>query len=870
MPNVDLNDIANDLNQRFLSPLPDFCRRRIVFWHDEDREFEDMLSDVQIPDVKLAVLTGSNSFAVKKMLIEDGPGSNYLVYCPIAYRKSEDNWLINIELYSEEFRADLNSIWMDEMRLPSSPVLRAQVKSYRKFFNSKERRAKFSALGKSIQTTSQMHLAVMATICGLKETRPSGIIRAVLCAGLDKDKNVVYQNMVSYGTVNPFWIMVRQATGYSEGDDASLARFAEHLLLTAATRTLSIEVLAGLDNRISLPHQSFCYELVSEWLYGQDAARLRQIACHVEDIVRLPQRFSQIAAESLADTEIFPCVNECILLQLMTEIGDHIINTDAIAHMVDKRRTMAWYNEFACYFDGILQVANMQGFFHDHADGFHTVEPRGIWKKYTEKYYRMDSFYRLFHLAFAQSLTHGNVVLDDLFKRVAENVEGLYANWFLKGLGANWSDACAEDLEKHGYIMEVPRQENFYGSKVRPADTRVFVIISDALRYEVAAALAEQLRRETQSKVNLSSCQAIFPTITKFGMAALLPHKELKIDAHADKLSVWADGSPTDSGYRDRILKTANKASVALQYKELIKMKSADRREQAKGMEVVYIYHDTIDEASHTADSAVFLACEEAIQEIKNLVRIIVNEFSGTNIVITADHGFLYTYSPLKEDNKLGKASFDQHDVEYGRRYAILHKGVLPEYLLPVKFMGGKTDYDAFAPRETIRIKMNGGGLNFVHGGISLQEMVVPVIDYRYLRNDSKTYQRNKAKYDTKPVTLSLIAASHKITNMIFSLSFYQTESVSDNREAAGYTLYFTDVSGKQISDVQRIIADKTNANVQERTFRVNFNLKQMKYSNTEPYYLVLADESGTQMPQKIEFQIDIAFSLDEFNFFGE
>lgn len=48
------------------------------------------------------------------------------------------------------------------------------------------------------------------------------------------------------------------------------------------------------------------------------------------------------------------------------------------------------------------------------------------------------------------------------------------------------------------------------------------------------------------------------------------------------------------------------------------------------------------------SDTAVFVACDKAISELKNLVRMIVNEFGGTNILITADHGFLYTYSPLK------------------------------------------------------------------------------------------------------------------------------------------------------------------------------------------------------------------------------
>ena len=29
-----------NLTERFAAPLPDFYRRRIVFWKDEDREFE--------------------------------------------------------------------------------------------------------------------------------------------------------------------------------------------------------------------------------------------------------------------------------------------------------------------------------------------------------------------------------------------------------------------------------------------------------------------------------------------------------------------------------------------------------------------------------------------------------------------------------------------------------------------------------------------------------------------------------------------------------------------------------------------------------------------------------------------------------------
>lgn len=865
---MDADKVIQDLNRRFAAPLPEFYQRRIIFWYDEDQEFADKLDEIVLENAKTVILTGSNAFAVKKLLNHDDLTSNYLVYSPVSYNRQDDNWLLDIELYSEEFRADLISIWMDEMDIPSTPAMRKQVKHYRKYFNAKDRRARIVAQNKIPSTPAQLHMAVMAAICGLKNPRPNQIIRSVFRAGLDVQNNATYREFINYGSEDAFWAMVRQGCGFYE-EEHDLGRLAIHLLLTASTRTLRPEYLAGLDIFISMPHQAYCYDFISEWLHGEDREQLYDVARYVEDEAHLNQRFAKLAVDDLVNTECFPCINEVILTKLMTEISNHIIDVDTISATVEKRRTCAWYEPFENFYDGLLQVANMQRFFKEHSAGFHTADAKGIWKEYTENYYQMDTYYRLFHLSFQKSLETSNILLDDLFKHVADKVEGLYSHWFLGGLGNNWSDVCADELEQYGKVLEIAKQEDFYRSRIKNSDTRVFVIISDALRYEVAASLADQLRRETQSKVSLSSMQSIFPSITKFGMAALLPHKELGAEVRNDILTVFADAQSTASTNRDKVLKNENPSSVALQYKNIIGMKRAERSALVKGMDVVYLYHDTIDDASHTSDTSVFPACDKAISELKNLVRIIVNEFGGTRIMITADHGFLYTYSPLTEDDKVDKTSFNGMDVEYGRRYAIMQKGAAPKYLMPVKFLDGKSEFDGFAPRESIRIKMNGGGLNFVHGGISLQEMVVPVIEYRYLRNDSMEYKRNKQKYDTKPVTVSLLSANRKISNMIFSLNFYQKDAVGDNREATTYLVYFTDESGKQISDVQKIIADKTSDNGADRTFRCNFNLKSLKYSNTATYYLVIADEQGLQMPQREQFQIDIAFAVDEFDFFS-
>lgn len=866
---LDSEKIIQELNRRFALPLPEFYKRRIIFWYDEERDFEEKIQsgEIKLANSELVVLDETNNFEIKKLLTHDDKIHNYCVYCTLSY-PDEKNWLLPIQLYSEEFRADLVSLWLEEMNIENTANLRKIVKDYRSFFKTKAHRTKISGLNQNIIAPVQIHKAVIAVLCGVKGTSPNLLIRTVLRAGIDQNQNGIYQSFVKYGADSVFWQMVSQVTGYRE-ETPDLGRLSCHILMTAVSRTMRMDNLVGLDSFISIPHQSYCYDFMSDWIHSDDTRELYGIARIVEDELRLPSRFSHLPAEELVATEIFPCIDECILQKLMADIIDNTINVDAIITSVEKRRTLLWYNRVQVFYEGILEIAHMHKFYLEHSTGFHTVEPDKVWKEYTDDYYQMDTYYRLFHVSFGKSLNYSNPLLDDLFKHVADHVEALYANWFLGNLCANWATAASDNLKDYGHIIEVPQQKDFYRTKVKDADSRIFVLISDAMRYEVAVTLANELRQETQANVKMESCEGIFPTVTKFGMAALLPHEKLTAEIRSNGLiGVLADGKSTEAGDRDGILKKANRSSVALQYKNIIKMKRAERSALIKGMDIVYIYHNKIDETSHTDETEVFNSCETAITELKNMVRIIVNEFSGTRIFITADHGFIYTYQPLTEDAKIDKTTASSEDVEVDRRYLITRKGAKPKYLLPVKFIDD-VNYDSFAPIGNTRIKKKGGGLNFVHGGISLQEMVVPVIDYHYMRTDSAGYKKNKKKYDTKPVALNLLSASHKISNMIFSLNFYQKEAVGANREAATYILYFTDSEGTQVSDTQSVIADKTSDNNQDRTFRVSFNLKSMKYNNKETYYLVIADKSGLQLPQREEFQIDIAFAVDDFDFFS-
>ncbi len=861
---MDTDKIIQDLLRRFAAPLPEFYTRRIIFWYDEDREFEEQIDELELDNVRILKLTGSNNFEAKKLLAVDDLTSNFLVYQPQIFNCDDDNWMLNIQLYSEEFHCDQASIWASEMGLESSVTIRNLIKDYRKFFGSKERRAKVAPFASTIKTAGHMHLAIMAVLSGQKALDHSGILRAVLSADLDISQNELYQSFVTYGAAKPFWDLVAKLTGYSEGEDSSLYQLAKHIILTATSRTLSGELLRGLDGYISTPHQAYCYDFVSDWIYSHDCKKYRGIARFVEDECKIRLRMDKLSVDDILDTETLPSADEGILAKIMQDISNQTIQVDIISSVVEKRRTMAWYQGLACYYDAILQVAKMQGFYLEHSAGFHLTTPAEIWKEYTEGYYLMDSYYRQFHLNFQRGLVDSNPLLDDLFKHVADQVEGLYAHWFLGGLCDNWANVCAEQLQEYGTIVDVPQQTDFYRRHVSIADNRIYVIVSDGLRYEVAATLAQELRQENQCKAELQSMVAKFPAVTKFGMAALLPHKKLEVVAKPNGLQILADEMSTESPNREKVLCATKANSTVLMYKNINGMKRDERSALVKGMDVVYIYHDNIDKMGHNTENMVFDACNDTIAEIKNIIRMITNDFGGTNILITADHGFLYTYSPFEEDSKVDKSTPSDMDVEVDRRYLIAKKGVAPEHLLSVKFTD---EYDGFATRGNTRIKKKGGGLNYVHGGISLQEMVVPVISYYHLRNNNKTYQRNKEKYDTKPVELSLLSSSHKVSNMIFSLNFYQKEPVGDNRCKAEYKLYFEDAYGNQISDISTIIADKTSDNSQERTFRCSFSLKSVKFSNQEKYYLVIEDASGEQLPVKEEFQIDIAFAFEGFDF---
>ena len=242
-----------------------------------------------------------------------------------------------------------------------------------------------------------------------------------------------------------------------------------------------------------------------------------------------------------------------------------------------------------------------------------------------------------------------------ILKPLRADIEAHYVNWYLTNLALAWG----KFIEPHGGLLakwqidKVPNQHRFYDRNVRPwleegDNRRAFVIISDAFRYEAAQELAAELNGKYRFEATLSSQLGVLPSYTALGMASLLPHKTLAYKG----TDVLVDGKSSIAGERDGILQAVG--GMACKADELMAKKKDEGREFVKDKRVVYIYHNTVDAIGDDGktEGETFEAVRQAIDELAALVGYIVNNLNGHHIVVTADHGFLFTETRPVETDK--------------------------------------------------------------------------------------------------------------------------------------------------------------------------------------------------------------------------
>jgi len=193
------------------------------------------------------------------------------------------------------------------------------------------------------------------------------------------------------------------------------------------------------------------------------------------------------------------------------------------------------------------------------------------------------------------------------------------------------------------------------------------------------------------------------------------------------------------------------------------------------------------------------------------------------------------------------------------RRFIVADAPVAEEGVssLPMSYILGNNDTKVVSfPVSSNVFKVAGGGQNFVHGGSSPQEMLVPVLDIKMERGHM----------ETRPVQIALVSMVQKITNLITTMDFIQSDAVSDIIKPATYKLYFISEDNEKISSENIYTADSRNPDATKRIFRMRFTFKNKKYDKNRQYYLVAYDDTTGLESFRHPVIMDLAFA-DDFGF---
>ncbi|WP_367613792.1 BREX-1 system phosphatase PglZ type A [Heyndrickxia ginsengihumi] len=848
---LNLNQIITALNNSFNEPINDGEKRKIIFWVDKDKEFVDEIEQLSIPNVKVHLLTDKNYFYTKYLLEEEDINSHYLIYTNEDV-SVEDNWLIDTVYYSKTFYADKISLLLDDLNIDIS--LRAVVKKYEKFFIKKHIQ-KLKSYQIENYTEETIEIAIMSILCNLKTPDFENVLKTVLIESLSEQDNKYIELIEKYFDKGVFWRYVSSIYGY-EKEEKSLKTLFMHLTVTALSHSMDESYLANVKSFIAERNRPNALVFIDHWMHHKsDYVHYDELAVLIEQELKLATIINSIPVEAFKQADTFPYFDKAIIIYIANSLEAAHEDYEEYIKLINLRRVKHFYEQYQFIYEALFYTVKMYEFYKKYRSGIPKVSAIDMWKSYVNEYHAMDTYYRKFYVAY------DNEPNSEILKKLKVMVENLYTNWYMGDLSSHWSQAIESDMKDNWMLPGIINQQHFYRQYVAPKvqkGERIFMIISDALRYEVGVEITEKLNAETMGACEIEPILSVVPSVTKLGMASLLPHKAIDFDESA---RVLVDGK-SSSGLENRkvIIESTISDSIAVHAQEVFAMNKAGRREFFKGKKLIYIYHDTIDAMGDKASTEIYTfdAVERAIEEISTLIKIIRDDLSGTNILITADHGFVYQREALAESDKIEKE--DIQIVEVKRRYMLSKEKRQMDGILNINLdsiIKNENQLNVYVPKATIRFKIQGSGVNFVHGGVSLQEVVVPLIKYKNIRR-GQANSREIVKVDIK-----LTNTTRKITNSLFNLSFFQTEKVEEKVVPRTVMIYMADENGAVVSNEETIIGDRTSENPEERTFKLRFALKTISYDKNKHYYLTVKDVETGVILEKIPFTINLGIVSD-------
>ena len=650
-----------------------------------------------------------------------------------------------------------------------------------------------------------------------------------------------------YGLDEAFWEHIGRTFSFTD-DKPNLEKLIISLFLTYAEKEIHGELPSFINKYLlnkSGTVMAFMDQLMNNILYQ---GRFDDLSDEVYQKINGEKLFENLSADDVVDLDIFRFADEKIISWMIERLLDENLNATINGMDIPKLCRFREKKHFG---------GNYFNEYHLLRHGFYIISQTNyrpgsdilsIIKKYDENDYKIDTHYRKFYYYLDK------VKNCHIFDGLQELVENIYTNKYLNVVTKEFNDKFSYEEIKKGYKL----QRNFYENFVSRSKEMLIVIISDAFRYEVAKELVERMKKNKRFEtVSIEPQIGIVPSYTRLGMASLLPHEELNIDGN---YNACVDGKPcSDLEERDEILKSADPNSGSIRYDDLKKYKKDELREFFVGKSVVYVYHNQIDargDKPNTEDE-VFMACKEAIDEIEELIIKLTDSVSRIKYIVTADHGFIYKRNKIIESDKID-GFFTKND-QVNKRFIISDKDYEVTGTKNIYVSDALDSYDTrtvTVPVTSNIFKASGGGQNFVHGGSSPQEILVPVVQVKTVRGYRKS----------ENVKISVISMLSKITSLIVNLDFIQQEAISDVVNSTTYKISFIDEGGEIISNEEIHLADSKEKESAKRIFKLKFNLKNQKYERDKKYYFIAVDTETGMEVLRHEVMIDIAFS-DDFGF---
>ncbi len=730
-----------------------FADHRVVFWHDPEGQYASELDRLALPDVT-TIRVANDEYGIKNRLLQDRPQAKFLVYRSGEVPAGIGNWLLDLELAYGVFTADRSSLVSQDLGLTADGVDEV-VKVHDKFFNAGKRVQALKALILPQDDATRVRAKMCAVVLGQKEHSLQELSRTLLVEN-SKGQTVKYDTLADYGLDDFYWRGAASIYGY-ESASPSIDDFILWIFRKAMEGFVS-DRPGGLQ-QIQLDFASFRNDRRS-----QEA--LATLARRASADLDYEASIEDATFRDLVSVDLFEEADRKIIRDLARAVTEQTVTAREVSEVVRSRQSSVWIDGYRQLYTAIGAAADLLA--ELSAIDFTVSSFDEALERYRTDWFRIDQLYRQF--TYARRTFEGPHPLDPL----REQVEKRYMNKFAYELGNAWQKQV--DEADHWASSVLRSQRSFYDDYVETLvrdDKKAVVIISDALRYEIAEELGSRIRQEDRFDAHLEALLGVLPSYTQLGMAALLPHRTLKHSA--DGKSVLADDQPTNGTVpRSKVLETVG--GTAFQAEDFMALSPEERRELFKNNRVLYLFHNRIDAIGDKpgTERQVFEAAEDALRDLVDLVKTAANA-NATNILVTADHGFLFQDSELPDQFFLSEKPQGDDILVSNRRYVLGHGLKLDQAFttFTAAQLGLDGDIEVQVPKSIHRLRLAGGGSRFVHGGATLQEVVIPVL-----------VVNKKRKSDTRLVNVKVLPDTDKITTGQLVVKLFQSEPISDKVQA--------------------------------------------------------------------------------------